>query len=386
MQILVVTPGMRPPWIDGRITSLKTLAEAMVRRGAKVQVLTTGTGEQQLGDLHEGGVKYKVVPGGSTLNWIKMIGHFVGLCASRDFSFVLYRPFAGFNRTNIVSILLLRLICLFCRLPFVLSLWSGPVEALRVSWLFSGILTNNDLGTGNSRIKMIPPIVSISRRNFSGEVDPLLALGAEPADRVCLFTYCGEVDTERLWRYTLETRGLGDLLEAATKLRDIPKFKIAVSIPMLAQERAREKLVHMLKEREVEDLFLLVPEVDQDLEALLSTISAYIYPVNIWEPSWAPISMIEAFACGAPVISTRIPAITQFIEEEDALLNEPGDSAALAESIRRLLQDPILAGELAEKGMRRAEAYSESAVVEQTIEVLTSMGREKRAQVRTAAL
>ena len=384
MRILVVTPGMRPPWIDGRITSLKALAEALVRRGVKVHVLTTSGEGRQPGNSCEGGVAYRVVPGGTLANWMKMIGHFACLCVSGNFNLVLYRPFAGFNAVNVASIVLLRTVCFFCRLPFVLSLWSGPVEALRVSWLFSGILTTHDIGAGNRRIKAISPIVSFGGRDAVGEDKPLAVIGVESGERIGLFTYCGSVDTERLWRYTLETRGLGDLLEAATKLVDIPKFKIVVSMPMLAQERSREKLADMLRERGIEDLFILLPEVDRDLKALLSVVSVYIYPVNIWEPSWAPVSMIEAFACGTPVVSTRIPAITRFIENGDALLNAPGDATALAESIRKVLLDPDLARRLGENGRRRAADYSEDAVVEQTLGVLSSIGAKRRATVADA--
>ena len=46
MKILLVTPGMQSPWVDGRITSLLALSEALAARDVSVEVLTTGPQDQ----------------------------------------------------------------------------------------------------------------------------------------------------------------------------------------------------------------------------------------------------------------------------------------------------------------------------------------------------
>jgi glycosyltransferase involved in cell wall biosynthesis len=64
-----------------------------------------------------------------------------------------------------------------------------------------------------------------------------------------------------------------------------------------------------------------------------------------------PNVLVEAMASGVPVVSTRISGIPELIEDgANGLLVEPGDAAALAEAIKRLLIHPQLASRLASAG------------------------------------
>jgi glycosyltransferase involved in cell wall biosynthesis len=74
--------------------------------------------------------------------------------------------------------------------------------------------------------------------------------------------------------------------------------------------------------------------------------------------SWVdnmPVSILEAFASGTPVVTTAPEGIRYVVEHErTGLLCEPGDYRALSENVTRLLQDPQFARQLA------ANAYEES--------------------------
>ncbi len=64
-----------------------------------------------------------------------------------------------------------------------------------------------------------------------------------------------------------------------------------------------------------------------------------------------PQMLMEALACGLPVISTRLVGIPDLIvHERTGLLVEPQDPAQLADAIERLFQDPTLAQQLAKEG------------------------------------
>ncbi len=68
-----------------------------------------------------------------------------------------------------------------------------------------------------------------------------------------------------------------------------------------------------------------------------------------------PTVLLEALACACPAISTRLSGIPEIIEDgTSGLLVEPGDEAALAAAIRRVLTDDALARSLAEAGRARA--------------------------------
>jgi len=69
-----------------------------------------------------------------------------------------------------------------------------------------------------------------------------------------------------------------------------------------------------------------------------------------------PVSVLEAFASGTPVVSTSPEGMNYVVEHgRTGLLSPPGNAAALAENILRLLRDAELSAHLA------ANAYAESS-------------------------
>jgi len=77
-----------------------------------------------------------------------------------------------------------------------------------------------------------------------------------------------------------------------------------------------------------------------------------------------PNSIIEAFACALPVVTTRAGGIPYVVEHErNGLLVDCGDHAALAAAALRLLDDPKLAERLVVEGLRDVDQqYTWAAV------------------------
>src|SRR5215472_14084586 len=75
---------------------------------------------------------------------------------------------------------------------------------------------------------------------------------------------------------------------------------------------------------------------------------------------------LEAIACGCPVIASRLPAVTEIVQEgKTGLLFAPGDAAGLASCIDRLLADPASAADgLVEARPALAAHYDWSGVSE----------------------
>jgi len=80
------------------------------------------------------------------------------------------------------------------------------------------------------------------------------------------------------------------------------------------------------------------------------------------------MALIEAMACGLPVVATRVAGPSEIIEDgRTGLLVEPGDAAALTVAIERIVRDPELARDLARAGQAHVlSTYTAARLVERT--------------------
>lgn len=73
----------------------------------------------------------------------------------------------------------------------------------------------------------------------------------------------------------------------------------------------------------------------------------------------SPLKLFEYMAAGRPIVASDLPSIREVLEHEvHALLVAPGDAAAMARAIARLLADPALASRLAHAALERVPEYS----------------------------
>jgi L-malate glycosyltransferase len=83
-----------------------------------------------------------------------------------------------------------------------------------------------------------------------------------------------------------------------------------------------------------------------------------------------PVSILEAFASGTPVVSTEPEAMPYLVDHQrNGLLSPPGDAAALAQNVIRVLQDSEMAERLTSNAREELRRYSWPAVREEWLEV-----------------
>lgn len=81
-----------------------------------------------------------------------------------------------------------------------------------------------------------------------------------------------------------------------------------------------------------------------DAREILSVFDIFVLP-SLWEG--LPLVLIEAAALGKPMVATDIGGVREVIRNgENGILVRPRDSAKLAESVIRLIEDPSLASKL----------------------------------------
>jgi glycosyltransferase involved in cell wall biosynthesis len=109
---------------------------------------------------------------------------------------------------------------------------------------------------------------------------------------------------------------------------------------------------------------------DEDLACLYSDALALVFP-SLYEGFGLPI--LEAMACGCPVICSRTSSIPEVAADAAIHLENPRDSKALASLLRGLADSPALRSELSQKGQRQASRFSWEATARKTFEIFESL-------------
>ncbi len=81
-------------------------------------------------------------------------------------------------------------------------------------------------------------------------------------------------------------------------------------------------------------------------------------------------AIIEAMACGLPIISSDLPFNTEILNDENSILVDPNDIKAIADAIRELRDDPQKRNRLSEGALETAKALSVKKRAEKIIEFI----------------
>jgi glycosyltransferase involved in cell wall biosynthesis len=95
-----------------------------------------------------------------------------------------------------------------------------------------------------------------------------------------------------------------------------------------------------------------------------------------------PLSILEAFACGLPVVTTDPGGIPDMVSDGvNGFVVERGDHHALAERAMRLIENPKLSKTIAQSALAECEKYSWRAVGQEWVELYQSLSaKTSRAQ------
>jgi len=155
----------------------------------------------------------------------------------------------------------------------------------------------------------------------------------------------------------VEKKGVDDLLRAAAMLRDAPW---ALEISVVGDGPLRERLTALARELGLEDSVQFVGALGHD------AVAAWMRSLDVFalackkdsngDMDGIPLVLMEAMTQRVPVISTRLSGIPELVvHERTGLLAAPGDPAALAQQLRRLLDAPELRSRLSDAAVHHVQ-------------------------------
>jgi glycosyltransferase involved in cell wall biosynthesis len=131
-----------------------------------------------------------------------------------------------------------------------------------------------------------------------------------------------------------------DVLVDALPLLGEAVVAVAGDGPLEAELRAAAPQVHWLGRR-------------SDVADLYAAADVVVLP-SVWEAR--SLTAQEALRAGVPLVATSVGALPELLRD-GAVLVPPGDPVALGSAVRRLLDDPVAAADLAERGRRVAATW-----------------------------
>jgi len=108
---------------------------------------------------------------------------------------------------------------------------------------------------------------------------------------------------------------------------------------------------------------------ESDLPALYNGASLFVFP-SLYEGFGLPV--LEAMACGAPVITSNCSSLPE-VAGDAAILVNPTDTGELAFAIRQVLEQQDLALNMQQNGIARAQQFSWEHTATRTREVYESL-------------
>ena len=141
-------------------------------------------------------------------------------------------------------------------------------------------------------------------------------------------------------------KGVKILLEATKKLQKELDFQLMI----VGTGKDEKKLKSIARKQHINARFLGERE---DVREILQIMDVFTL-ASFYEGF--PVSILEAMATGIPVVATNVGGIKETVSDgKTGFLVEPGNSNALAEKIKELLEDKKMRKDFGEAGFKRVK-------------------------------
>lgn len=212
-------------------------------------------------------------------------------------------------------------------------------------------------------------------RRVSNGVDTDRFRPVTEAEKRALRTRLGVPDKEILITYTgrlVTYKGLPVLVRVAERLRERhPEVGfVLIGSGGLDMHNCEATLKEYVADHRLGASVHFAGEVS-NVHEFLQASDIFVLPT---EDDAFPLALVEAMACGLPVVTTPVGGIPEIVTGgENGLLVPPGDVQRLHDSLCDLIEDPARAAALGESGVRTVrERYSREIVADRYVELFRS--------------
>jgi len=391
MEICFVGIEIIPPFTGGLVNNVVRLSKGMSKKGHNVRIITS--------DL-KNKLRNKIIKlEGFEIHPISIKGEYGSLRGNLEFilkaipkikkesslkKIDILHFHSGYSIFGLIPLLIKNII----DIPIVFSLYS-PIQSnslndrkgiyqklstkrfSRIILPKSGkiICTSENIkksisGLGIKNISIVPPVVdtdifnsSLSRNKKRNE------LGISKDCLVIL--YCGS------WS---KWKGVDYLIKAVYELIDeFPCIKLitAWGEPYNWYDNRKHAISNMIKKYNISENIIELGVVE-DINMLMSACDVFVAPfLNIDGIADPPLSILEAMACGRPVVATKIGSVPAMFKNRNlGLVVEPGNTKELKDAIKYLLENESIRNEM---GINAAnyvyEMYSMESVLTRLEEI-----------------
>ena len=336
------------PPIGGHESNVVRICKELSKRGHEITIITTPS-------IHSKSKSKKVIE----LEWGRIVslptfGKYASLMYGSSFSIRLLRELKELHSRERFDVIhghsgypimgsITGLVGRTLNIPSIHTLYC-PVQGNLLPRLY---LLNTDLiialskntkkslkriGIPEYKIRVVPPVVDLELFNVSAfDINLRKVLNAE-SDYLLL--YVGDLT---------ETRGLHVLIKALKIVLDeIPNVKLlmAINIPLDVYRSGKFKIKEEIRSLGLNNHIIPLGIV-KNMPNIMATADVFIAPyISISGIADYPISILEAMACGKPVIATSVGAIPEIIYNGDnGIIVSPGNSFELAKGIINMLRN-----------------------------------------------
>jgi glycosyltransferase involved in cell wall biosynthesis len=161
-------------------------------------------------------------------------------------------------------------------------------------------------------------------------------------------------------------KGVAILIDAAVRLKDSPAH---LRVRIVGDGPSRKELEDRVESEKISRVEFTGRRNFDECMALMKDARFMVMPAICYENF--PMAIIEAFACGKPVIASRLGAMAELVQDgKMGLLFEPGNAEDLAAKMKRMIESEEACIEM---GKNAREEFESKYTAEKNFEILMNI-------------